>query len=99
MASEWIKIVNKNGFIGIKEPWCNNQGVAILPFIKKDDEYYFLQIHETNPLLDENKIGKYSTITGDLENLDCLKTVHTELEEEVGITLSKITPIYSLGCH
>lgn len=99
MSKEYIKLVNKNGFQGIEEPWCNNQGVAILPFIIKDNKKYYIQIHENNPLLDENKIGRHSTITGGLENLNTIETVKMELAEEIGIYINNKCSIYSLGAH
>ncbi|WJG70825.1 hypothetical protein [Spiroplasma ixodetis] len=85
---------------GVEEPWCNNKGVAILPFIIKDDgSCYFMQTCESNPLFNKNKLGKYSSITGGVENNNPLETVYNEMLEETGIFLTKDTPIYFLGTH
>ncbi|WP_342273365.1 ankyrin repeat domain-containing protein [Spiroplasma endosymbiont of Acasis viretata] len=84
-----VKKTIKNGFIHVEEPWCNNQGVAILPYVLKDNEYYFLQIHnEKNPAHEISKISQYSTITGGLETMDYYTTVVKEMWEETGIDIS-----------
>ncbi|WP_342257708.1 ankyrin repeat domain-containing protein [Spiroplasma endosymbiont of Nomada ruficornis] len=88
--SKFIGVKIKNGFIYVEEPWCNNQGVAILPYVLKDNQYYYLQIHkEKNPAHEiVSKISQYSTITGGLESMDYYTTVVKEMWEEVGIDIS-----------
>ncbi|WP_339041596.1 hypothetical protein [Spiroplasma endosymbiont of Apeira syringaria] len=77
MKKEWVKLIKVDFMHGVEEPWCNNKGVAILPFIIKDDgSRYFMQTCESNPLFNKNKLGKYSSITGGVENNNPLETVY-----------------------
>ncbi|WP_252321008.1 hypothetical protein, partial [Spiroplasma endosymbiont of Lariophagus distinguendus] len=88
--SKFIEVKIENGFIYVEEPWCNNQGVAILPYVLKDNEYYYLQIQkEKNPAHEiVSKISQNSTITGGVESLDYYTTVVKEMWEETGIDIS-----------
>jgi len=101
MNQEFLKLIQVDFMHGVEEPWCNNQGVAILPYVLKDNQYYFLLLNnENNPLFKDKKISKYSTITGGLENLDPCQTVINEMLEEVGINVKNDeSKIYYLGEH
>lgn len=99
---KWMKIFQKGHMFGVKEPWCNNQGVVILPYVIKNNAYYYLLVKEYNPLFLNNQISEYSSITGGLENLDPYVTVINEMKEEVGININennKNIKIYYLGKH
>ncbi|WP_174480891.1 hypothetical protein [Spiroplasma endosymbiont of Danaus chrysippus] len=90
MKKEWVKLIKVGFMHGVEEPWCNNKGVAILPFIiKNDGSRYFMQTCESNPLFNKNKLGKYSSITGGLENNKHYQTVTNEMLEETGIFFNK----------
>lgn len=44
MKKEWVKLIKVDFMHGVEEAWCNKKGVAILPFIIKDDgSPYFIQ--------------------------------------------------------
>ncbi|WP_400254945.1 ankyrin repeat domain-containing protein [Spiroplasma endosymbiont of Cleonymus obscurus] len=96
--SKFIRVIIENNFIYVQEPWCNNQGVAILPYVLKDNQYHFLQIHnENNPAQKKSKVSQYSTITGGLENNQFYTTVVNEMFEETGIDISENVTIDRLG--
>ncbi|WP_252320951.1 ankyrin repeat domain-containing protein, partial [Spiroplasma endosymbiont of Lariophagus distinguendus] len=88
--SKFIKVEIKDGFFCVQEPWCNNEGVGILPYVLKDNEYYFLQLHnENNPAHKKDRVSEYSTITGGLENQQFYTTILNEMLEETGIDISE----------
>lgn len=99
---KWIKLIKADFMEGVSEPWCDDQGVAILPFIYQYNQYWFLLIHEENPLFKGKLHQNYGTLTGGckLEN-DLLATVKTELFEETGINIKKNENInfYELGSY
>ncbi|WP_252319273.1 NUDIX domain-containing protein, partial [Spiroplasma endosymbiont of Lariophagus distinguendus] len=98
MNEDFIKPIKVDFMYGVEEPWCNNQGVAILPYVLKDNKYHFLLTKEYNPLFKNKQISEYSTITGGLENLDPYQTVINEMLEETGIDVkNKKVKIYYLG--
>ncbi|WP_342274759.1 hypothetical protein [Spiroplasma endosymbiont of Phycita roborella] len=101
MNPEFLKLIKKDFMYGVEEPWCNNQGVAILPYVLEDNQYFFLLLtNENNPLFKDKKISKYSSITGGLENLDPYQTVINEMLEETGINVKNDkSKIYYLGKH
>ncbi|MBP1526168.1 MAG: hypothetical protein H9Q67_06735, partial [Spiroplasma ixodetis] len=84
MNKEYLKIIKVDFMYGVEEPWCNNKGVAILPYVVKNNEYYYLLTKEYNPLFKNKQISKYSTITGGLENNSHYGTVINEMLEETG---------------
>jgi len=97
---EYLKIINVDFMHGVEEPWCNNKGVAILPYVVKNNEYYYLLTKEYNPLFKNKQISQYSTITGGLENNSHYQTVINEMLEETGIDVtSKKVKIHYLGKH
>ncbi|WP_252320897.1 hypothetical protein, partial [Spiroplasma endosymbiont of Lariophagus distinguendus] len=97
---EFLKLVKADYMHGVEEPWCNNQGVAILPYVIKNNEYYYLLVIENNPLFKDKEISKYGTITGGLENFDPYQTVINEMLEETGIDVKNDkSKIYYLGKH
>ncbi|WDA55057.1 MAG: NUDIX hydrolase (plasmid) [Spiroplasma endosymbiont of Drosophila atripex] len=100
MNKEYLKFIKVEFMHGVEEPWCNNQGVAILPYVIKNNEYYYLLTKEYNPLFKNKQISKYSTITGGLENKTHYQTVIDEILEETGIdvTCNKVK-IHYLGKH
>jgi len=69
MNKEYLKIIEVEFMHGIEEPWCNNQGVAILPYVLKDNEYHYLLTKEYNPLFKNKQISEYSTIVLSQEEL------------------------------
>lgn len=99
---KWIKLIKADFMQGVSEPWCDDQGVAILPFIYEYNQYWFLLIHEANPLLEGKLHQSYGTLTGGCElKTDILTTVKNELHEETGINIKKnenIT-VYDLGSY
>lgn len=101
---KFVKLIKAGYMEGVSEPWCNDQGVAILPFIYQYNQYWFLLIHETNPLLNGKLHQSYGTLTGGCElKKDILTTVKDELIEETGINIKdknndKAT-IYNLGSY
>ncbi|WP_342266536.1 NUDIX hydrolase [Spiroplasma endosymbiont of Villa modesta] len=100
MNPEYLKIIKVEFMHGVEEPWCNNQGVAILPHVIKNNEYYYLLVKENNPLFKDKEISEYGTITGGLENLDPYQTVINEMLEETGIDVKNDkSKIYYLGKH
>ncbi|WP_342273119.1 hypothetical protein [Spiroplasma endosymbiont of Acasis viretata] len=42
MNKEYLKLIKVEFMHGVEEPWCNNQGVAILPYVLKDNEFHYL---------------------------------------------------------
>lgn len=68
MNNEYLKLIKVEFMHGVEEPLCNNQGVAILPYVVKNNEYYYLLTKEYNPLFKNQQISQYSTITGGVEN-------------------------------
>ncbi|MBE4703785.1 hypothetical protein [Spiroplasma platyhelix] len=87
---KWVKLIKADFMYGVSEPWCDDQGVAILPFIYQYNQYWFLLIHEANPLLKGRLHQSYGTLTGGCElKLDLLTTVKNELYEETGINVKK----------
>ncbi|WP_252319109.1 NUDIX hydrolase [Spiroplasma endosymbiont of Lariophagus distinguendus] len=100
MNKEYLKIIKVDFMYGVEEPWCNNQGVSILPYVLKDNEYHYLLTKEYNPLFKNKQISKYSTITGGLENKTHYQTVIDEILEETGIDIrNKKVKIHYLGKH
>ncbi|MBP1525256.1 MAG: NUDIX hydrolase [Spiroplasma sp. WSS] len=100
MNKEYLKIINVDFMYGIEEPWCNNQGVVILPYVLKDNEYHYLLSTEYNPLFKNKQISEYSTITGGLENNNHYQTVINEMWEETGIDIrNEKVKIHYLGKH
>ncbi|WP_342274437.1 hypothetical protein [Spiroplasma endosymbiont of Phycita roborella] len=96
----FVKIIKEDFYCGVEEPWNNNKGVAILPYVLKDNEYHYLLNKEYNPLFKNKQIGEYSTITGGVENKTHYQTVINEMLEETGINVSnKKEKIYYLGKH
>lgn len=41
MNKKYLKLIKVEFMHGVEEPWCNNQGVAILPYVLKDNEYHY----------------------------------------------------------
>ncbi|WDA54907.1 MAG: NUDIX hydrolase (plasmid) [Spiroplasma endosymbiont of Drosophila atripex] len=100
MNKEYLKLIKVEFMHGVEEPWCNNQGVAILPYVVKDNEYYYLLTKEYNPLFKNKQISQYSTITGGLEKHSHYQTVINEMLEETGIDVkNKKVKIQYLGKH
>ncbi|WP_339047559.1 NUDIX hydrolase [Spiroplasma endosymbiont of Colias croceus] len=100
MNKEYLKIIKVEFMHGVEEPWCNNKGVAILPYVLKDNDYYYLLTQEYNPLFKNKQISQYSTITGGLENNNHYQTVINEMFEETGIDIrNKKVKIHYLGKH
>ncbi|WP_338987157.1 hypothetical protein [Spiroplasma endosymbiont of Dasysyrphus albostriatus] len=100
MNKEYLKIIKDEFMYGVEEPWCNNKGVAILPYVLKNNEYHYLLTKEYNPLFNNKQISKYSTITGGLENNNHYQTVINEMIEETGINVkNKKVNINYLGKH
>ncbi|WP_174481326.1 NUDIX domain-containing protein [Spiroplasma endosymbiont of Danaus chrysippus] len=100
MNKEYLKLIKVDFMNGIEEPWCNNQGVAILPYVLKNNEYHYLLTKEYNPLFKNKTISQYSTITGGLENNNHYQTVINEMFEETGIDIkNKKIKIHYLGKH
>ncbi|MBP1525874.1 MAG: hypothetical protein H9Q65_05305 [Spiroplasma ixodetis] len=100
MNKEYLKLIKVEFMQGVEKPWCNNQGVAILPYVVKDNEYYYLLSTEYNPLFKNKQISKYSTITGGIENNNHFQTVINEMLEETGINIrNKKVKIHYLGKH
>ncbi|MBP1525869.1 MAG: hypothetical protein H9Q65_04200 [Spiroplasma ixodetis] len=89
MNKEYLKIIKVEFMQGVEEPWCNNQGVAILPYVWKDNQYHYLLIKEYNPLFKNKQISQYSTITGGVENKTHYQTVINEMFEKTGIDVTK----------
>lgn len=82
----FLKLITKGFMRGVEEPWCNNEGVAILPYvIKKNGEISFLLVNELNTLYSEK--CNYATITGGLEKHEIIQTVINEMWEETGIDI------------
>ncbi|WP_342273335.1 NUDIX hydrolase [Spiroplasma endosymbiont of Acasis viretata] len=100
MNKEYLKLIKVEFMHGVEEPWCNNQGVAILPYVLKDNEFHYLLTKEYNPLFKNKKISEYSTITGGLENNNHYQTVIKEMLEETGIDVrNEKIKIHYLGKH
>ena len=100
MNKEYLKIIEVEFMHGVEEPWCNNQGVAILPYVLKDNEYYYLLTKEYNPLFKNKQISQYSTINGGIKNNKHYQTVINEMLEETGIDVkNKKVKIHYLGKH
>lgn len=100
--SKWIKLIKSDFMHGVSEPWCNDQGVAILPFYYQYNQYWFLLIHEQNPLLKDKLHQNYGTLTGGCElKIDLITTVKKELYEETGINVKENDNInfYDLGSY
>lgn len=100
MNKEYLKLIKVEFMHGVEEPWCNNQGVAILPYFVKNNDIHYLLTTEYNPLFKNKKISEYSTITGGLENNNHYQTVINEMLEEIGIDVTnKKVKIHYLGKH
>ncbi|MBP1526007.1 MAG: NUDIX hydrolase [Spiroplasma ixodetis] len=82
----FLKFIKVEFMHGVEEPWCNNQGVAILPYVIKDNEYYFLLVKELNTLYSEEPT--WATITGGLEKYELIQTVINEMWEETSIDIT-----------
>lgn len=95
----FLKLINIDFMEGVSEPWCNNQGIVLLPFVKKYSQYWFLLIKEKNPLFKNLKHTKLGSLTGGVEEDNLIETVKKELLEETGIDVktSKHFHIYHLG--
>lgn len=99
-GTTFVKLIKEDFYCGVEEPWNNNKGVAILPYVLKDNEYHYLLNKEYNPLFKNKQIGEYSTITGGVENKTHYQTVIDEMWEETGINVTnKKDKIYYLGKH
>ncbi|MGL5268423.1 MAG: hypothetical protein ACRC8P_01445 [Spiroplasma sp.] len=99
---KWVKVIKANFMYGISEPWCNDEGVAVLPFIYQYNQYWFLLINEVNPLFEGRAHQNYGTLTGGCKSkIDPLTTVKTELLEETGINVRKNEDVsfYNLGSY
>lgn len=100
MNNEYLKLIKVEFMHGVEEPWCNNQGVAILPYVVKNNEYYYLLTKEYNPLFKNKQISQYSTITGGVENKTYYQNVINEMLEETGIDIKdEKVKIHYLGKH
>ncbi|WDA55020.1 MAG: NUDIX hydrolase (plasmid) [Spiroplasma endosymbiont of Drosophila atripex] len=100
MNKEYLRMIKVEFMHGVEEPWCNNQGVAIFPYVIKNNQYYYLLSKEYNPLFKNKTISQYSTITGGLENNNHYQTVIDEMLEEAGIDVTnKKVKIHYLGKH
>ncbi|WJG71382.1 NUDIX domain-containing protein [Spiroplasma ixodetis] len=100
MNKEYLKLIKVEFMHGVEEPWCNNQGVAILPYVLKDNKYHYLLTKEYNPLFKNKQISEYSTITGGIEKNNNYETVINEMLEETGIDVTnKKIKINYLGKH
>lgn len=100
MNKEYLRHIKVEFMHGVEEPWCNNQGVAILPYVVKDNEYHYLLSTEYNPLFKNKQISQYSTITGGLEKYSHYQTVIQEMLEETGINVrNEKVKIHYLGKH
>lgn len=60
-GTTFVKLIKEDFYCGVEEPWNNNKGVAILPYVLKDNEYLYLLNKEYNPLFKNKWIGEYST--------------------------------------
>ncbi|WP_308149561.1 hypothetical protein [Spiroplasma sp. AdecLV25b] len=95
---EFVKLIKVDFMHGVEEPWCNNKGVAILPYVVKNNEYYYLLTKEYNPLIKNKQISQYSTITGGIENKTHHQTIINEMLEETAIDVwNKKVKIHYLG--
>ncbi|WP_308149316.1 hypothetical protein [Spiroplasma sp. AdecLV25b] len=97
---KFLEIIKKDGMEGVSEPWCDNEGVAILPFVFQHNQYWFLLINEKNPLFENKLETKYGTLTGGCKKQQTvLKTVMDELVEETGIDITSLHKenIYAVG--
>ncbi|BDT04544.1 hypothetical protein [Spiroplasma ixodetis] len=100
MNKEYLKLIKVEFMHGVEEPWCNNQGVTILPYVVKNNEYHYLLSTEYNPLFKNKQISKYSTITGEIGKNNHYQTVIQEMLEESGIDVTnKKVKIHYLGKH
>ncbi|WP_425381670.1 hypothetical protein [Spiroplasma endosymbiont of Polydrusus pterygomalis] len=52
---KFLKLITNGFMMGVSEPWCNNEAVAVLPFIYQNNQYWFLLINENNPLFEDKK--------------------------------------------
>lgn len=99
---KFLNLITVDFMEGVEEPWCNNQGVVVLPYVYQYDAYWFLLIKEKNPLFKNLKYNPYGSITGGCEkNKPVVETVINELLEETGIDVKnnkKIT-IHELGSY
>ncbi len=99
-GTTFVKLIKEDFYCGVEEPWTNNKGVAILPYVLKDNEYYYLLVKENNPLFKNKQISEYSTITGGVEKKDINTTVINEMKEEANINVNNTkAKIYYLGKH
>lgn len=103
---KWVKLIKANFMHGVSEPWCNDEGVAVLPFVYRYNQYWFLLIEEANPLFEGRAHQNYGTLTGGCEKKcetkhDILTTVKKEILEETGINIKKNEDVsfYDLGSY
>lgn len=100
--SKFLKLITNGFMTGVSEPWCNNEGVAVLLFVYKYNQYWFLLINEKNPLFEDRKLSQFSTLTGGCElNKSWLQTAKDEILEETGININglKNDYVYNLGSY
>lgn len=99
---KFLKLVTSDFMEGVSEPWCNNEGVAVLPFVYQDNQYWFLLINEKNPLFKNKELSYFGTLTGGCEiNKSPLETVKNEVLEETGININDLKDnyIYEFGSY
>lgn len=99
---KFLKLITNGFMTGVSEPWCNNEAVAVLLFVYKNNQYWFMLINEKNPLFENKKISHFSTLTGGCQlNKTPLQTVKDEILEETGININQLKSdyIYSLGSY
>ncbi|WP_425377490.1 hypothetical protein [Spiroplasma endosymbiont of Aleiodes alternator] len=99
---KFLKLITNGFMTGVSETWCNNEGVAVLPFVYKYNQYWFLLMKEKNPLFENKKISFFSTLTGGCKlGKSSLETVKNEILEETGINIRslKLDCIYRLGSY
>ena len=100
--SKFLKLITNDFMTGVSEPWCNDEGVAVLPFVYKYNQYWFLLIKEKNPLFENKKISFFNTLTGGYKlGKSSLEIVKNEILEETGINISslKFDCVYNLGSY
>lgn len=58
---KFLELITNDFMEGVSETWCNNQGIAVLPFVYQDNQYWFLLVNENNPLFKNKAISHLST--------------------------------------
>lgn len=98
--NKFLELIKKDNIQGVSEPWCNNKGVAVLPFVFRHNQYWFLLINEKNPLFEDIQVSQSGTLTGDCEKQQpILTTVIDEVLTKTGINITSLPKknIYAVG--